>query len=435
MMPVVAIVGRPNVGKSTVFNRICGERLAIVDDYYGVTRDRMYQKAEWLNKEFRVIDTGGIEIKDTTFQKQIKAQVEIAIDEADLVVFVVDITTSLHEDDLLVAKMLYKSGKKVIVALNKCDNNELKNNVYDFYELGFDSYIPISSIHGIGFGDLLDEIVSSLPDKSKEEYDSDTIKLAIIGEPNVGKSSLTNAILNEERSIVSEVAGTTTDSIDTPFVRDGKNYVVIDTAGMRKKGKIFENLEKYSVLRALQAIERSNICLLVIDAIEGIRENDKHIAGFALEAGKPIILVVNKWDAIIKDNYTMKKWEDDMRKEFKFLSYAPIAYVSALNKKRIDTLFPLIEKAFEASRLRVNTSLLNDCIVDAMLLTPPAEFNFVKLKVYYVTQVSIEPPTFVLFVNDTNAMHFSYERYLENKLRETFDLFGTPIKIILRKRE
>ena len=436
MLPVVAVVGRPNVGKSTIFNRIVGDRVSIVDDQSGVTRDRIYSKASWLSKSFNIIDTGGIQLGgDAPFSTEIKAQAEIAIAEADVIVFVVDVNTTLLDDDFMVAKMLFKSKKPIILAVNKVDDNKALGNIYDFYSLGIGDLIPVSGIHGVGIGDLLDKICEYLPEEKEDEYDEDDIKICLIGRPNVGKSSLTNALIGEDRQIVSSVEGTTTDSIDSRFERDGKKYVVIDTAGMKKKGKVYESIDKYSYLRALKAIERSDICLCLIDAVQGIREQDKHVAGYAIESGKALILVVNKWDAIEKDEYTMNEFEKDIRTEFKFLSYVPVVYLSALTKKRVNTLFPVIDEVFENYSRRVQTSVLNDIIADSVMITPPKEHNGVKLKVYYATQVANKCPAFVLFVNDVNALHFSYERYLENRIREAFPLKGTPIKIILRKRD
>lgn len=435
MLNKVAIVGRPNVGKSQIFNRIVGERQSIVDDFYGLTRDRLYGDATWKDKKFKVIDTGGIEIKNTTFQKEIQAQVEIAIKEADVIIFVVDIRCSISDDDLKIAQMLRASKKNVVVALNKADNKELSNNIYDFYDLGFYDMVAVSGIHSIGMGDLLDRVTDLFnKDKEDENILDDSIRLAVIGRPNVGKSSFTNAILNKERVIVSNIEGTTTDSIDTSFERDNKKYTIIDTAGMRKKGKVFESVEKYSVLRAYEAIDRANICLIVIDASVGIIETDLHIAGYALEKGKGLIIIVNKWDLVEKNNNTMNDWIKKVKEEFKFMDYAPIVFLSSLTRQRVHTVFPIINQVYENINKRISTSELNDCIMDAMLLNPPKQYKGVELKVYYTSQVKVNPPTFIFFVNDTECMHFSYGRYLENKIRESFDFTGTPIKIILRKR-
>jgi len=435
MLPVVAIVGRPNVGKSTLFNRIVGERKSITDDQPGITRDRIYAQSSWLNKKFTVIDTGGIEINDAPFLTEIKAQAEIAITEADVIIFAVDGKTGLIPSDRDVMKILYQSNKPVIIAVNKVDTQKYADNLYDFYELGATKIMNISSIHGIGIGDLLDEVISHFPDKESIDYDEDTIKISIIGRPNVGKSSLTNTLLGYERVIVSDIEGTTTDSVDTPFTIDNEKYVVIDTAGMKKRGKIYENIDKYANLRAMQAIDRSDICLMMIDATTGIVATDKNIAGYAIENKKALILVVNKWDAIEKTDKTMHEWEEKIRDEFRFLSYIPIVFLSAKTKSRIHTLFPLLKTCYENYSRRVSTSLLNEVISEAMMVTPPKEHNHMRLKVYYATQVKAKCPTFVLFVNDTNALHFSYQRFIENRLRENFELFGTPISIILRNRE
>lgn len=435
MLPTVAIVGRPNVGKSTLFNRIIGERLSITDDEAGITRDRIYSKAEWLTRQFNIIDTGGIDFVDAPFIHEIKGQAEIAIQEADLIIFVCDIRTGITDEDSTIARMLYKADKPVVLAINKADDVNLTDTIYEFYSLGLGDPIAVSSQHGVGIGDLLDEVVKQLPVIEEITYEESRIKLCLIGRPNVGKSSLTNALLGEDRVIVSEIEGTTRDSIDSLFTYDEQDYVVIDTAGMRKRGKVYENAEKYSVLRALSAIDRSDICLLLLDADTGIREQDKKIASYAIDAGKAIMIVVNKWDTVEKDTYTMNKWEKEIRSHFQFLPYAPIVFLSALKKQRVKTLFPEIRKIFGNYNRRVQTSVLNDVILDAFYVNPPKNHNGGKLKVYYATQVSQKPPTFVLFVNDENWMHFSYERYLKNRLRESFDFEGTPVRIILRKRD
>lgn len=430
---VVAIVGRPNVGKSTIFNRLLGERQAIVFDTPGVTRDRIYGKGDWLTNNFRVIDTGGIQIADQPFQKEIRMQVDIAIEEADVILFVVNGQEGLTDDDNYIARLLYKSEKPVILAVNKIDDVATVNNVYEFYTLGLGDPIAVSGSHGIGIGDVLDKIIESFPDKSKKSYEG-MIQFSVIGRPNVGKSSLVNAILNEDRVIVSDIEGTTRDAIDTVFKADGDNYVVIDTAGIRKRGKIYEKIEKYSVLRAMRAIERSDVVLIVIDGERGIVEQDKHVAGFASEAGKGVIIVYNKWDTIDKNEQTMHQVTEEIREEFQFLSYAPIVFVSAINKSRTHLLLPMIKEIYQATQLRISTSVLNEVIVDAQTITPPPTHNGKRLKIYYVSQVSISPTTFVLFVNNPELLHFSYQRYLENKLREAFNFEGIPLRIIARAK-
>lgn len=430
---VIAIVGRPNVGKSTIFNRIIGERFSIVLDTPGVTRDRIYAKGDWLTKEFRVIDTGGIQIQDQPYQKEIKAQVDIAIEESDVIIFVVSGREGITSDDEYIAKMLLKQPKPVILAVNKVDDISLKSNIYEFYNLGLGEPIAVSGIHGIGIGDLLDECINNFS-KTKEKKHPDSISFSIIGQPNVGKSSIVNALLNQDRVIVSEIEGTTRDAIDTPFIKDGKNYVVIDTAGIRKKGKIYENIEKYSVLRALSAIERSDVVLFVIDGEAGIREQDKHVAGYAYEAGKPMIIVFNKWDTIEKDHKTINEFTIKIRNEFAYLSHVPILFTSAKTKQRINELLPLINEVYEYSQLRIDTSILNEVILDAQLSNPAPTHKGKRLKIMYATQVAVAPPTFVLSVNDPDLMHFSYQRFIENKLREAFGFNGSLIKIIARKK-
>ncbi|WP_419791895.1 ribosome biogenesis GTPase Der [Staphylococcus chromogenes] len=432
--PVVAIVGRPNVGKSTIFNRIVGERVSIVEDTPGVTRDRIYSSGDWLTHEFNIIDTGGIEIGDAPFQTQIRAQAELAIEEADVIIFMVNVREGLTQSDEMVAQILYKSKKPVVLAVNKVDNPEMRNDIYDFYALGFGEPYPLSGSHGLGLGDLLDAVAGHFKDIVDDDYDDDTIRLSLIGRPNVGKSSLVNAILGEERVIVSNVAGTTRDAIDTEYTFDDQKYVLIDTAGMRKKGKVYESTEKYSVLRALKAIERSNVVLVVIDAETGIIEQDKRVAGYAHEEGKAIVIVVNKWDTVEKDSKTMKKFMDDIRQNFQFLDYAQIAFVSAKESARLQTLFPLINEASENHKKRVQSSTLNEVITDAISMNPTPTDKGRRLNVFYATQVAIEPPTFVVFVNDVELLHFSYKRYLENQIRHAFGFEGTPVHIIARKR-
>jgi GTPase len=432
--PTVAIVGRPNVGKSTIFNRIVGERISIVEDIPGVTRDRIYSSAEWLNQEFSLIDTGGIDLGDEPFLEQIRQQAEIAIDEADVIIFITNGREGVTSADEEVAKILYKTKKPVVLAVNKVDNPEMRADIYDFYALGFGEVYPISGSHGLGLGDLLDEVVKHFPEKEDDNYDENTIKFSLIGRPNVGKSSLVNALLGQDRVIVSNVAGTTRDAVDTPYSKDGQDYVIIDTAGMRKKGKVYESTEKYSVLRALRAIERSDVVLVVLDGEEGIMDQDKKIAGYAHEAGRSVVIVVNKWDAVEKDEKTMNEFIENIRAHFQFLDYAPIVFLSAKTRKRTQTLLPMINKACESHSLRVPTNVLNDVIMDAIAMNPTPTHNGQRLRVYYATQVAIKPPTFVVFVNDPELLHFSYERFLENRIRDAFDFEGSPIKIIGRAR-
>ncbi len=434
MLPKVAIVGRPNVGKSTLFNRIIGQRLSITDDQPGVTRDRIYSKASWLSKEFFVIDTGGIEISDAPFQTEIKAQAEIAMEEADVIIFVVDCRSGVTDDDTFIAKLLYKTKKPVILAVNKVDDQKFKENVYEFYALGFGDPIPCSSSHGIGVGNLLDEAINHFPIQNEEEKDG-AIRFCLIGRPNVGKSSLTNTLLNDNRVIVSDIAGTTRDTIDTRFKANGREYVVVDTAGLRKRGKIYENVEKYSVIRSVDAIGRSDVVLLVLDASTGMIDQDMHVGQYVEEYNKPCIIVVNKWDLIEKDSKTMNEWTEDIRSNFKYLSYAPIVFLSAKENKRVHTLFPSIIEAYEAYHRRIQTSTINDVIQDAVMMFPPSEFNGGKIKIYYASQVGVEPPTFSIFVNEPKYLHFSYYRYLENQIRKNFDFFATPIKLEFRKRD
>lgn len=432
--PTVAIVGRPNVGKSTIFNRIAGERISIVEDTPGVTRDRIYTHSEWLGHKFNLIDTGGIQIGDEPFLEEIKDQAELAIDEADVIVFLVSVREGVSDADEAVAKILYKADKPVILAVNKVDNPELRQDIYDFYSLGFGEPFPLSGSHGLGLGDLLDEVISKSPEDKNEEED-DAIRFSLIGRPNVGKSSLVNAILGEQRVIVSDIAGTTRDAIDTRFTNNEDEYVMVDTAGMRKKGKVYENTERYSVMRAMKAIDNSNVVLVVLNAEEGIREQDKRIAGYAHEAGRGIIIVVNKWDTLKKDNHSLSNFEQAIRSEFAYLSYAPIIFVSAVTKQRLSQLPELIKRVDTNHRRRIQSSSLNDVLMDAIAVNPTPSDNGKRLRVYYGTQVSTEPPTFVVFVNDPDLMHFSYERFLENKIREAFDFEGTPVHLIERRRK
>ncbi len=430
-IPVVAIIGRPNVGKSTLFNKIIGKKIAITKDIPGVTRDRIYQEAIYQNKKFFLIDTGGIDLEKADFNTEIKVQAEIAIKEADILVFMVDGKEGLTSNDLTVRDLLRKTKKKVIVAINKIDFKDAKENLYDFYELGFDTYIPISSIHNTGFVELMDAITMNFYQIEEEKTDH-RVKFSIIGRPNVGKSSLMNALLNEERVVVSNIAGTTRDSIDSILKYHGKEYILIDTAGMRKRGKVFESIEKYSLLRSMRAIDRSDICLVVINAEEGITEHDKHIAGYAIEKGKGLIFVVNKWDTV-KDT-TINDYRKLMKAEFQFATYAPIVFLSALTKKRIHTLMPEVLKVEENIKREIKTSILNDVILDAYQLNIPPSYKGKRLKIYFSSQTGTKPPKFTLRVNNKGLVHFSYYRYLENKLRENFDLQGTPIMIQFKNR-
>jgi GTP-binding protein len=432
---VVAVIGRPNVGKSTIFNRMIGERKSIVEDYPGVTRDRLYGTCEWLTRKFRVIDTGGIELENRPFQEQIRMQAEIAMNEADVIVLICDGRTGVTSDDKFIASILYKFNKPIIVGVNKIDDGHLLNNIYEFYTLGLGDPIAISGLHGVGMGDLLDKVIQSLPQVEETVNENAKIKFSFIGRPNVGKSSLVNAVLNQERVIVSDIEGTTRDAIDTDFERDGKQYSVIDTAGLKKRGQIYEAIDKYSALRALSAIDRSDVVLLVIDASVGIRIQDKNVASYALEAGKAMAIVVNKWDTVEKETNTMAEYTKKIRHEFQFLDYAPVVYVSALHKQRIATLFEAINVCYESATKRVQTSVLNDILLDAQQRSPAFEFNGGVIKIYYASQVSVNPPTIILFVNNPEYMHFSYRRYLENRIREAFGFEGTPIHFILRVKQ
>ena len=421
--PIVALVGRPNVGKSTLFNKIVGRKISIIEDTPGVTRDRIYQEANYNGKKFFLVDTGGIDASKQEFNNEIKIQAEIAINEADIIVFMVDGKESITANDLIVRDILRKSSKKIIVAINKVDSKEAFNNIYDFYELGFDTYIPISSIHNTGYIELMDTITMDF--RETDSIDDERLKLSIIGRPNVGKSSLMNALLNEERVVVSDIAGTTRDSIDSILKYNNEEYLLIDTAGMRKKGKVFESIEKYSLMRSLKSIDRSDICLVVINAEEGIKEHDKHIAGYAIEKGKGLIFVVNKWDKIT--DTTIQEFEKLMRAEFQFATYAPIVFLSALTKKRIETLMPEVISAYEHNRLEVKTSILNNIIMEAVSLHEAPSYKGKRLKIYFVHQTGIKPPKITFEVNNKGLVHFSYERYLENQLRNNIDFSGTPI--------
>ena len=430
--PVVALVGRPNVGKSTLFNRLVGKKITIIEDIPGITRDRIYGSVNFEGRSFSIIDTGGIEVSSEKFNNEIGIQASLAIDEADLILFVVDGMDGLTSDDYKVRDMLQKNNKDIIVVINKCDSKKIKETEYDFYELGFDKYIKVSGEQGDGIYDLLDEIKKILPVYEEEEDNS--IKFSIIGRPNVGKSSLVNALLNEDRVIVSDIAGTTRDAIDTKFNYHGNEYTVIDTAGMRKRGKVYESVEKYSLLRSMRAIDRSDVCVLVINAEEGIIEHDKHIAGYAIDAGKPVVIVVNKWDVIEDKDNSMKKWKQDISNQFQFMPYAKVVFLSALTKKRIHTLMPEILLSYENSKKEIKTSLLNSVIMDAYSLNIPPSYKGKRLKIYFSNQVSTNPPTFNIQVNSKGLVHFSYERYLENKIRESFDFSGTPIVIQFKNK-
>ena len=429
-MPTVALVGRPNVGKSTLFNKIVGKKVSIIEDIPGVTRDRIYQEAIYNKKKFYLVDTGGIDATKMTFNDEIKMQAEIAIKDADVVVFIVDGKEGLTHNDLIVRDILRKSNKEVIVAINKMDVKEAKDNIYDFYELGFEKYIPISSIHNTGYVELMDTITDGFHEY--EETVDERLKFSIIGRPNVGKSSLMNAMLNEERVVVSNIAGTTRDSIDSILKYHNEEYVLIDTAGMRKKGKVFESIEKYSLLRSLKAIDRSDICLVVINAEEGITEHDKHIAGYAIERGKGLIFVVNKWDTVT--DTTIQEFEKLMRAEFQFATYAPIVYLSALTKKRIHTLMPEVIKVAENIKREIKTSVINEVILDAYQLNLPPSYKGKRLKIYFTSQTGTKPPKFTFRVNNKGLVHFSYERYLENKIRENFDFTGMGVGVRAERR-
>lgn len=435
MRGVVAIVGRPNVGKSSLFNRIIGDKLSITDDASGVTRDRIYARASWLNQEFSIIDTGGIILRDEPFSKEIRAQASLAIDEADVIIFVVDARCGITSEDQDVVNILKKSDKPVVIAANKVDDGSLQDLIYDFYSLGCDDVVGISAIHGIGVGDLLDRVLELMPRRERKDYDEGIVKFCLIGQPNVGKSTLVNTIVGENRVIVSDVAGTTRDAIDTMFVRNGETYVVIDTAGIRKQGKIYENAEKYSVLRAMQAIERCDVAVIMLDATEELSEQDKRIAGYAREYNRGLVIAVNKWDAVVKDDKTMQKLEEKIRVNFQFMDFAPIVFISAKNNERVHLLVDSVLQVYLNFNRRISTSVLNDVLQDAVLLNQPPMFNGNRLKLSYATQSDICPPTFVLFVNSEKHMHFSYQRYLENQIRDNFDFVGCPIKFQLRKKE
>ena len=424
-MQTVCLVGKPNVGKSSIFNRLIKENISIIMDTPGVTRDRIYGKVEYNNKRFHLIDTGGISLGDDDFQKDILAQATLAIDEADLVLFVVDGIEDIDASDRKVAEILHRSSKPVIVVVNKLDNDKRKDNLYNFYELGFSELVAVSASHNIGINELLNTITKDLPEE--DIIDDDTIKFSIIGRPNVGKSSLINALLNEDRAIVSDIAGTTRDAIDTKFKYNHEDITVIDTAGMRKKGKIYESVEKYSLIRSLKAIDRSDVCVLVIDASTGIIEHDKHIASYALDAGKGIVICVNKWDTINNPDSDIKHWKEEIKNEFQFIPYAHVVFLSAKTKKRVSTLMPEVINAYNNNRKEVKTSLLNNIIMEAVSLHEPPSYKGKRLKIYFVSQTGNCPPKFTFSVNNKGLVHFSYERYLENQIRNNIDFDGTPI--------
>ena len=436
--PVVAIVGRPNVGKSTLFNKLVGDRISIVEDTPGVTRDRIYHEIEWTGRTLMLIDTGGIEPKtDDLILKYMRLQAEIAIDTADVIIFMTDVKTGLTADDRDIARMLLKSNKPVVLCVNKVDKiGDLPYEFYEFYELGFISDpIPVSSIHGTGSGDLLDKVLEFLPPENEEDAeDEDAISVAVIGKPNAGKSSIINKILGEERLIVSNIPGTTRDAINTRVENKFGKYIFVDTAGIRRKARVEDRIEKFSVLRSKMAVENANVCVLMIDASEGITEQDEHIAGLAHEAGKPTIIVVNKWDLIEKDNKTVNEFTQRIRTSLAYMPYAPILFISAKTGQRIDKLFEFINYVHEQSLLRISTGMLNDVLNDAVTKVQPPSDKGKRLKIYYMTQVGVAPPTFVIFCNDAELFHFSYQRYIENKIREVFGFQGTPIKIIIRQK-
>ena len=437
MSNVVAIVGRPNVGKSTLFNKLIGARLSIVDDTPGVTRDRIYGDCEWLGRHFMLIDTGGIEpYSDDIILKQMRRQAQLAIDSADVIVLVTDIRSGVVATDTEVAAMLQKSGKPVILCVNKCDTvGELPADFYEFYNLGLGDPIAVSSVHGHGTGDLLDEVLKYLPGKEEEEEMEEAIKVAVIGKPNVGKSSLVNAVLGEDRMIVSNIAGTTRDATDSIVENEHGKFVFIDTAGLRRKSKVYDQIEKYSVIRAKMAVERATVCVIMIDAQEGFTEQDSKVAGIAHEMGKGCIIAVNKWDAVEKDGKTMDSYRKKLMKDFAFMSYAPIIFISAKEKIRLDRLFELIKFVDTQNAMRISTGKLNDVLADATARVQPPTDKGKRLKIYYMTQASTRPPTFVCFVNNAELFHYSYQRYIDNQIREIFGLEGTPTKMIIRERE
>ena len=436
MKPLIAIVGRPNVGKSMLFNKLVGQRLSIVEDTPGVTRDRLYAEAEWLGRKFDLVDTGGIEPgTDSEILAFMRQQAEIAIQNATVIIFLCDIKTGITASDQEVANMLLRSGKPVVLAVNKMDQVGHTNpDIYEFYNLGLGDPIAVSAVHGHGTGDLLDECFKYFPQEDQEEEDEDVIKVAIIGKPNVGKSSLVNRILGEQRVIVSDMAGTTRDAVDSYFENKKGKYLLIDTAGMRKKSKVDDPIEKFSVLRATMAIERADVCLIMIDANEGVTEQDTKVAGLAHEAGKACIIVVNKWDSIEKDDKTMDRMRQDVRRDLSYMTYAPILFISALTGQRVDRLFDLINYVVDQASLRITTGMLNSVLADATARVQPPTDKGRRLKIYYMTQIGVKPPHFVCFCNDAKLFHFSYQRYLENQIRSTFGLEGTPVRLTIRQK-
>ena len=435
--PVVAIVGRPNVGKSTFFNYVIGKRISIVDDTPGITRDRIYGEAEWRSRKFTLIDTGGIEpYASDSILKQMRMQAELAIDMADVILLMVDAKDGLTASDSEVANMLRKTSKPVIIAVNKVDNiGEPPAEIYEFYNLGLGEVFPISSSHGLGIGELLDEVYKYFPEETDEDEDEEVIKVAVVGKPNTGKSSLVNRILNEERVIVSDIPGTTRDAIDTFTEIDGQKYIFIDTAGIRRKSRVSENIERYSNIRAWSAIDRADVCLIMIDSTQGDTEQDTKIAGYAHEAGKASIIVVNKWDLIEKETGTYESFRESIKERFSFMDYAPIEFISAKTGQRVNKLFPMIQEVYRQASKRIPTGMLNDVINDAVAMVQPPSDKGKQLRIYYTTQVSVKPPTFLIFVNDAELMHFSYLRYIENSLRSSFGFEGTPLRLITRERD
>ncbi len=435
-LPVVAVVGRPNVGKSTLFNKLIGQRLSIVEDTPGVTRDRIYSKCEWRGRKFMLVDTGGIEPKeDDRMLTLMRQQAELAIDHADVIIFVTDVRSGVTANDYAVADMLMKSGKPIVLCVNKCDNlGETPMEVYEFYNLGLGDPFPVSSVHGHGSGDMLDEVISYFPETDADEYGEEDIRVAVIGKPNAGKSSLINRIAGEERVIVSDIAGTTRDATDTIIEREEGRFVFIDTAGIRKKSKITEKIEHYSVLRAYMAVDRADVCVIMIDAVTGFTEQDSKVAGYAHEQGKACIVAVNKWDAIEKNDKTMQEYRTKLEQDFSFMSYVPFIFISAKTGQRVEKLFEMIKFVADQNSMRISTGMLNDVLAYATARVQPPSDKGRRLKIYYMTQASTKPPTFVMFVNRADLFHFSYQRYIENQIRTTFGLEGTPVRFIIRER-